>query len=117
MTDVNPIPKTRTPKKRREKMPQDVAEEVGRRSHGLCEARLRGCTHLAESLHHRLLRKHGGPNTPACLLAVCESCHRAIHANPADSYERGLLLHPWSDEAKAIVAAAGLLTEQDEEQT
>jgi len=83
-----------------------VVEAVARRAHGLCEARLDGCNGLMEHPHHRLLRKHGGPDTLACLVAVCWQCHRRIHDNPAESYRLGLLVRNHSAEADALRAAA-----------
>jgi hypothetical protein len=46
----------------------------------------------AEHLHHRKLRKQGGPDTPDNLLACCSDCHSWIHAHPAVSYVMGLLI-------------------------
>jgi hypothetical protein len=93
-------------------MPQAVVDEVAARSHGMCEARLPGCTSLAVSLHHRL--RAGRINVATNILAVCPSCHTdspaAIHRNPADAYEARFLLHPWDPEALAI---RGLLTEEE----
>lgn len=49
--------------------------------------------------HHRKLRSQGGEDEPANLLRVCAEDHAWIHANPSESYARGLLVHSWADPA------------------
>ena len=73
-------------------IPQDVRDEVRRRSGGRCEAGLPGCTVAAHHQHHRLMRSHGGPHVGPNLLDLCASCHALVHANPEYSYDRGLLI-------------------------
>jgi len=52
-------------------------------------------------VHHRKLRKHGGPDALCNLIALCSPCHNiapgSVHQNPADSYERGYLVKSWDD--------------------
>lgn len=72
-------------------MPQDVYDTVMERAGGACEAMIHGaCTGHVAHWHHRKIsgREHAVTNG----LAVCDSCHRWIHANPADSYENGWLV-------------------------
>lgn len=53
--------------------------------------------------HHRKLRSQGGDDTPKNLLDVCLGCHTTIHANPSESYARGLLVHSWADPSEVEV--------------
>lgn len=63
------------------------------RCKGRCEARTPDCTGRAEHRHHALRRPHtGGRHHLEDLLYVCNACHRRIHDNPAEAYERGWLL-------------------------
>lgn len=55
------------------------------------------CTHRNEVSHHRKLRKQGGPDTDDNLLAVCNPCHRRIHAEPNESYMNGTLVPSWAE--------------------
>lgn len=67
------------------------------RNHGRCEARCEGvCTTKAEHVHHIVLRSRGGSDDPANLAAVCNSCHRHIHDNPAWATEHGFMRSKWS---------------------
>ena len=68
-----------------------VRDEVRERSGGNCEIRLVTCKGRAQHQHHRLRRSQGGPDTADNLLDCCWSCHDAIHAHPAESYEKGWL--------------------------
>ena len=43
--------------------------------------------------HHALMKSQGGQDTLEDLIAVCRAHHDWIHANPARSYELGLLRH------------------------
>jgi|GEM_PF-4758463 len=61
-----------------------------------CHAR---CGHVCERCgmrrsvhaHHVLLRKHGGSDLAANLKALCDECHREVHAAPGDAYREGFL--------------------------
>lgn len=55
---------------------------------------------FGEHVHHRKLRSQGGTNDLVNLLDVCTACHGTIHANPADSYENGLLIRSWAPETE-----------------
>lgn len=91
----SPMPPRRTPLARKRQtaaVPPDVRRAVRARSRGLCEIDHPGCTGRAVHLHHRRLRSQGGRHTVGNLLDVCPSGHRWIHANPAESYERGWML-------------------------
>ncbi len=82
-------------KRRRTEIASLVA--LGVRSHGLCE--LPDCTNRAEHPHHRLRRSQGGTDDASNLLAVCSSCHGAIHDNPAWAYFHGYMIR--STDARA----------------
>lgn len=56
------------------------------------------CTYLAVTRrlghrHHRLRRGQGGGNDLSNLLALCDPCHKRVHAYPTLSFDRGWLLH------------------------
>ena len=58
------------------------------------------CSGAANDVHHRQLRGMGGSKLldyPANLISLCRTCHSYIHANPAESYELGYLVHSWDD--------------------
>ena len=68
--------------------------------HGACEAVTGVCTGRSHEVHHRLMKSQGGHRTDyRNLLAVCWPCHRWIHAHPAESYDKGWLLHRYSEGA------------------
>lgn len=78
---------------KRKAMPPAVANAVLDRAEGACEAMIPGaCAWQAQHLHHRKMRSQGGGHTEDNLIAVCSACHTYVHANPAWSYERGLLI-------------------------
>lgn len=81
-------------------IPPAVRRAVAERSGGWCELH---CGRRAEHQHHRRLRSQGGQHTLANLVALCGRCHTKIHANPAHSYEAGLLVHSWDDPADVPV--------------
>jgi hypothetical protein len=56
-----------------------------------CEAALQGCTGRASQRHHVLRRSRGGTDEAANTRDLCWHCHQWVHANPASSYELGLL--------------------------
>ena len=66
--------------------------EVMERSKGFCEAQTDICAHIARHAHHKKRRSQGGSDSPDNLLALCESCHNWIHANPEESFRRGWLV-------------------------
>jgi hypothetical protein len=67
-----------------------VKAEVRKRSGGRCERE--GCARRATHFHHRLMRSHGGRGTTENCAHLCLDCHTWVHANPAKSYELGLLV-------------------------
>lgn len=77
---------------------EDLRRRVFDRAGWACEARaaLGSVCDTAPSgvleAHHRLMRSQGGPDTEENLVAVCAGHHREIHANPARSYDLGLLI-------------------------
>lgn len=48
-------------------------------------------------LHHRKLRKHGGPDCPSNLLALHSACHSWVHMHPKAAYEKGYLVPSWAE--------------------
>lgn len=70
-------------------VPLKVRRQVWERSGYKCEA----CgLDRAVHVHHRKLRSQGGENSADNLLHVSFRCHDRIHANPEESYVRGLLV-------------------------
>jgi hypothetical protein len=59
---------------------------------GQCLARRPGCTYAAQHGHHRVLQSQGGPDALWNCLPTCPSCHRWLHANPAESVARGTIV-------------------------
>lgn len=89
-------------------IPTSVVGVVSERCRGACEARCTvRCTGGAEQLHHRRMRSQGGGHTVANLLFVCHACHAWIHAQPGESYRRGLLVHSW-DAPECVEVVAGV---------
>ena len=71
---------------------------VLRRCRGVCEAcGGAACSGPVSHVHHRLRRAHGGGNDETNLIAVSAACHERVHANPTESYRRGLLVRSWDD--------------------
>jgi hypothetical protein len=78
-------------------VPKDIYQQVLARDGG-CVART-----LVEQIrcagridpHHALMKSQGGKDTLDDLISVCRAHHDWIHANPAMSYELGLLRHPY----------------------
>lgn len=44
----------------------------------------------------------------ANLVSLCRTCHNHVHANPAESYEEGWLVHSWSDPADVPLKNPGV---------
>lgn len=79
---------------------------VNERDGGLCVR----CGSEATDIHHRTPRGMGGSSDEetnyglAGLVSLCRSCHDWVHANPAESYDNGLLLHSWETPARQPVS-------------
>jgi hypothetical protein len=84
-------------------MPPEVVDAVIARSGGMCEVQTPRCRGLSlakeagEALHHRKLRKQGGPHTVDNILHICHQAHIYIHNNPTESYENGWLIKSWDE--------------------
>lgn len=51
------------------------------------------CAGVADQVHHRLRRSHGGGNAESNLLAACNACHVWIHRHTDEAVEMGLLVN------------------------
>lgn len=71
----------------------EVKGQVDRRAGLRCE--FPGCSRVLTEYHHRKLRKHGGPGTVENCMGLCCAHHRYVHANPAEAYAAGWLIHAW----------------------
>lgn len=79
-----------------------VKSVVFGRSQGRCEVYNDDgtrCGEMGSEYHHRRMRSAGGSNHPLNILHACGWHHVQIHANPATSYQLGLLVHSWQDPA------------------
>lgn len=71
---------------------------VSYRAGGRCELAFSpDCTGRHECTHHRLPRsassvRNENRHDPELLLALCNCCHMAVHAEPTLSYEKGWLI-------------------------
>lgn len=75
---------------------------VAMRSGGWCEVNTPSCApgrHEGTQAHHRLMRSQGGTHDVENGLWVCSPGHLYVHANPAESYERGWLVKSWEASA------------------
>lgn len=65
------------------------------------EGKCRKCSRPATDCHHLKPRQMGGRKDPevnfglANLVSLCRECHSWIHLHPAESYEKGWLVHSW----------------------
>jgi hypothetical protein len=67
-----------------------VKQQIRDRAGDVCEiCHERRLAHF----HHRLMRSSGGLGTLANGMGCCHLCHAQLHANPAESYANGWLLH------------------------
>lgn len=55
------------------------------------------CGRPAAHTHHRKLRSQGGTDDPVNLIRLCLACHNVVHDHPAESYEKGWLVHSWDE--------------------
>jgi 5-methylcytosine-specific restriction endonuclease McrA len=91
---AKPTPKAKVRKPLRGKMhriPDSVREAVLDRAGRVCEWCRRPGGKLI--VHHKLLRSQGGNERDLSLLcALHPLCHLAVHANPYEAQERGLII-------------------------
>lgn len=86
-------------RKKKNRVPREVAELVVERAQGMCEimSPATGCTGHAQHLHHRQLRSQGGEHTVVNLVHICSACHYWLHMHPAISYTNGWLVKSTRD--------------------
>lgn len=74
-------------------IPAGTRRQLRARARGQCEAAVSpDCTGRGVHAHHKAAKgAHGRDDSLSNLLYVCHRCHDHIHANPAESYERGFL--------------------------
>ena len=78
----------------KERLPAETWQFVAERDYG-CAGNRFGYIHRCSGptvVHHMLMRSQGGGHEPENLVALCNSAHLHVHANPAESYESGLLI-------------------------
>lgn len=81
-------------KKKKSPIPPDTWQLVVDRDFG-CAAGRFGLVHRCSGptvVHHRLLRSQGGGHGEDNLVALCNWAHLHVHANPAESYDSGLMI-------------------------
>ena len=81
-------------RKKKNRIPRDVAEIVAERAQGMCEIMdpQTGCNGRAEHMHHRKLRSQGGEHTVENLVHICSTCHDYVHRHPAISHTMGWIV-------------------------
>ena len=86
-------------RKKKNRIPREVAEIVAERAQGMCEIMdpQTGCNGRAEHMHHRQLRSQGGEHTVENLVHVCSACHHWLHMHPAIAYTNGWLVKSTRD--------------------
>lgn len=86
-------------KKRKNRVPAEVADIVRSRASYMCELMIRdaGCNGKAQHLHHRKMRSQGGEHTVENLVSACTNCHHYVHMKPAISYSHGWLVRSTRD--------------------
>lgn len=57
-----------------------------------CEGTRRRCPNAATQVHHKAGRTGGNYLRVATWMAICDKCHRWIHAHPNKARELGLLV-------------------------
>lgn len=108
VTQFNTLPAERQSRAKAGGVPAHIRVEVERRSHGLCQAMLRGCTVVASHVHHRQMRSQGGKHTLDNLVHLCQHCHHnMIHGRPAWAYEHGWLVRRGDDPAAIAISSTG----------
>ena len=100
-----------TRKKKKNRVPAEVAETVNTRAGGNCEIMNvdAQCTGYREQLHHRKLRSQGGEHTVENLVGICHRCHYWLHAHPAIAYANGWLVKGVKDPADVPFNRRGAL--------
>ena len=100
-----------------------MRDQVAERQQGYC-LWCEGPLGNTWALHHRKLRKHGGPDEVSNFVALHHHCHNlgtaSVHLNPAKAYERGFLVHSWDNHTQTpLVTASGatVLLHEDGTQT
>jgi hypothetical protein len=67
-----------------------VLREAFLRTYYKCQAKLPGCTHYANDVHHTRGRGKNFLLTETWV-ATCRHCHRYIHDHPAEAREKNLI--------------------------
>ena len=99
-------------RKKKNRVPKDVAETVINRADGHCEIMhyASGCNGRAEHLHHRKLRSQGGEHTAENLIQICSGCHYWLHNNTGVAYEHGWLVKSMKDPAYIPFERRGVMS-------
>ena len=95
-------------KKKKNRVPKDVAEMIKTRSDGKCESmNFPICTGHAEYLHHRQLRSQGGEHTIPNLIAVCSPCHTWFHREVKAAQSQGWIVRSVHDPGETVMKYRG----------
>jgi hypothetical protein len=97
---------------------EETRRLCGQRDSERCVRCGKSLYNVPASLHHRRLRGTKGFDThlSANLIWLCGSgttgCHGYVHAHPAESYEKGWMVHSWATPSSVPVLTAlnGLVT-------
>ena len=105
--DTKPKPRKRGLK--RDSFPKTVREAAWERAGGRCDrcginVRLEGGWWDRMELHHRVLRKQGGPDTLPNALVLCVGCHvPGVHAHRRVAEDQGHIVRSHRDPATVPV--------------
>ena len=86
-----PVRQVSARRRRRDAGYPSSRRQVYERADGMCEARTPVCVGGGHQVHHIAGRGGPEPHRPDNLKLCCAPCHEWIHANPEESYERGLM--------------------------
>ena len=84
-----PLNKVSTGQKQRNRV-YTTLRKIFLENHKICEAKLSGCRCAASEVHHKAGRIGSNFLNVKTWLAVCESCHKWIEANPDEAKKNNL---------------------------
>lgn len=79
-------------------IPTKAREGVHRRTGRICDR----CGMAGNQIHHRQRRREGGHGL-ANLVLLCDTCHTAVHAHPAESKAAGFIVTVGQDPAAVVL--------------
>jgi hypothetical protein len=104
--------------KYRPAVPDGVRAALAKRSKGMCEMQLHGCTGVAVDPSHRISSKNGGRHGEAKerhdrlsnLIHACRRCHEWVTSRDVEAKDDGLRLDEWQSPPAEPVLYRGVLS-------